>query len=110
MNGVRRPRGQRGGVCTDLGRPGERDLVDLRVADEVVAEAAPEPVTTLKTPSGTPASSSISAMISADRGVSLGRLVDDRVAGDQRRSDLGLERISGKLNGVIAATTPIGSR
>ena len=49
---------------------------------------SPRPVTTLRTPAGTPASSASSAEADRRQRRRAGRLEDDRVAGRQRRADL----------------------
>ena len=70
----------------------------------------PLPVTTLSTPSGTPASESSWAMKSALSGVSSAGLWTTALPAASAGAILVLDRISGKLKGVIAATTPSGSR
>ena len=61
-----------GGLRHDahLAAAGERDLVDLRVqAQRLAQRATPGPVMTLSTPGGMPAALASRAMISADSGV-----------------------------------------
>jgi len=70
----------------------------------------PVPVTTLTTPSGTPARCSSVAMNSADSGVSSAGLCTTTLPAASAGAIFELDRMSGKLNGVIAATTPSGSR
>ena len=70
----------------------------------------PLPVTTLSTPSGTPASVSSWAMKSALSGVSSAGLWTTTLPAARAAAILVLDRMSGKLNGVMAATTPTGSR
>ena len=67
-------------------------------------------MTTLSTPSGSPASVSSWAIRSAVSGVSSAGLWTTVLPATRAGAILVVDRISGKLNGVIAATTPIGSR
>ncbi len=71
---------------------------------------SPVPYTTLRTPAGRPASSVISSRIAGGERRDLRRLPDDRVARDQRGGELGDDLLEGKFHGVMAPTTPIGSR
>ena len=70
----------------------------------------PMPVITLTTPAGTPASVRIPAISRADNGVSSAGLCTTTFPAASAGAIFELVRISGKLNGVIAATTPNGSR
>lgn len=70
----------------------------------------PLPVTTFTTPSGTPASWSRRAMYRALSGVSSAGLCTTVFPAARAGASFELERISGKLKGVIAATTPSGPR
>ena len=70
----------------------------------------PCPVTTFTTPSGTPASLSSDAMNKALSGVSSAGLCTTTLPAASAGAILDVDRISGKLNGVMAATTPSGSR
>ncbi len=72
--------------------------------------ATAPPVTTFRTPSGTPAAENSSAIRSADNGVSSAGLWTIVFPAASAGAILLLERISGKLNGVMAPTTPMGSR
>ncbi len=70
----------------------------------------PAPVTTLTTPSGTPARWSSPAMWRALSGVSSAGLWTTVLPAARAGASFEPARISGKLKGVIAATTPSGSR
>src|SRR6266511_2476785 len=68
------------------------------------------PTSTLSQPGGSPASSSSSARNSADRGVWLAGLSTTAQPAASAGAILCATRLSGKLNGLMAPTTPIGRR
>ena len=68
------------------------------------------PTTTLSQPAGSPASSSSSASSRAERGVWLAGLRTTAHPAAKAGASLCATRLSGKLNGLIAPTTPIGCR
>ncbi len=70
----------------------------------------PKPVTTLSTPSGTPASARSPAISSALSEVSSAGLCTTVFPAASAAAIFVVDRISGKLNGVMAAITPSGSR
>ena len=72
----------------DVGRAGERDLVDVGVRRRARAPVSPAPVTMLTTPGGSSACRQISAKQQRGQRRRLGRLQHDRVAARQRRRDL----------------------
>ena len=69
-----------------------------------------EPATTLSQPGGRPASSSSSASRSAESGVWLAGLSTTAQPAASAGASLWATRLSGKLNGEIAPTIPIGLR
>ena len=71
---------------------------------------APDPVTTLTASAGKPASSMISTSFTPDRGVSLAGLRTTAFPAARAGPTLWQTRFRGKLKGVIAATTPQGTR
>ena len=71
---------------------------------------APEsPVMTLKTPAGSPACSPSSASASAEKGVALAGLSTTVQPAARAGPALRVIMAAGKFQGVMAATTPIGS-
>ena len=72
--------------------------------------SADGPTTTLSQPGGRPASSSSSASISAESGVWLAGLSTTAQPAASAGASLCATRLSGKLNGEIAPTIPIGRR
>ena len=71
----------------------------------------PEPVKHCTASAGTPASSRISTSFKADKGVSLaGLMITELPAASAGATTLWATRFSGKLNGVMATTTPTGTR
>ena len=72
--------------------------------------AAPEPVTQAIASSGSPASSSNSTSLSEESGVSEAGLSSTALPPAIAGPTLCATRLSGKLNGVIAATMPHGTR
>ena len=68
------------------------------------------PTRTLSQPAGRPASSSSSASVSAESGVWPAGLSTTAQPAASAGAILCATRLSGKLNGLIAPTTPIGSR
>ncbi len=70
----------------------------------------PGPVRRLNTPFGSPASSMIWAIRIADRGVRDAGLWITQFPAARAGAIFVADNSSGKLNGVIAATTPSGSR
>ena len=68
------------------------------------------PATTLSQPGGSPASSSSSASRSAESGVWLAGLRTTAQPAASAGASLCATRLSGKLNGEIAPTIPIGCR
>ena len=67
---------------------------------------APSPCTTSSTPSGSPASASVRASATAVSGVRSAGLSTTVLPAARAGATLCATRLSGKLNGVIAATTP----
>ena len=74
------------------------------------APVAPRPVTTLITPFGTPASTASSASSSVDVGVTSDGLATTVLPAASAGKSFQPSSPSGVFQGVIAATTPIGSR
>ena len=70
--------------------------------------SAAEPTTTFTQPAGRPASSSSSASNSAESGVWLAGFRTTAQPAASAGASLCATRLSGKLNGLIAPTTPIG--
>jgi hypothetical protein len=70
----------------------------------------PRPVTTLSTPSGTPASAKIRATSSVASGVVAAGLATTVLPLTSAGATFVPSSVSGKLYGVIAAHTPIGRR
>src|SRR3989454_2150944 len=70
----------------------------------------PEPVSVLSPSGGSPASSRISVSRSADSGVSVAGLSTTAFPPARAGPTLWQTRLSGKLNGLIATTTPHGTR
>ena len=68
------------------------------------------PTRTFSQPAGSPASSSSSASVSADSGVWPAGLSTTAQPAASAGAILCATRLSGKLNGLIAPTIPIGSR
>src|SRR5207247_685192 len=75
-----------------------------------VPSSAPEPVKQEIAAGGRPASSRISTSRSAERGVSLAGLTITALPAARAGPTLWQTRLSGKLNGVMATTTPHGTR
>ena len=71
--------------------------------------AATSPVTTFSTPGGSSAASAISPSTNASIGVNGEGLSTTLLPADSAGTTFDRLRYSGKLNGVIAATTPTGS-
>ena len=71
---------------------------------------SPCPLITLRTPGGMPASAATSAIIMASSGVHGCGLSTTVQPTASAGATLTMFSMKGKLNGVIAATTPIGSR
>ena len=71
---------------------------------------SPGPVTTLTTPGGKPASTTSSARASVDVGVISDGLTTTVFPAASAGKSFQPSRPSGVFHGVIAATTPIGSR
>ena len=95
----------------DLGRAGERDHGDVVVVDERVPTVPPLPVTTFSRPGGSPhSSSSSSASAIAESGVCDAGFRTTGQPAAIAGAILWATRFSGKLNGLIAPTTPIGTR
>lgn len=96
------------GVPPDGGRTGEGELVDAGVAQQRLAgdrSAAGDDVHhTVRDPGLLEQAGHVQG---AERGL-VGGLVHHGVAGRESGASFELERISGKLKGVIAATTPSG--
>ena len=76
----------------------------------IASTATLSPWTTLKTPSGTPASCEQLGEEERGRRVLLGRLEDERVAAGDGVANIHIGTMAGKLNGVMPATTPSGWR
>ena len=74
--------------AADGRRAREGDLGDVRVLGDALADRAPGPTTTLRTPSGRPASSAIRSSSTAVERRQLGGLQHDRVAGGECRPEL----------------------
>ena len=72
--------------------------------------AAPNPVTTLKTPGGKPASTTSSANSSVDAGACSAGLTTTVHPAASAGASFQLMSSTGEFHGVIAATTPTGSR
>ena len=70
----------------------------------------PEPVMHCIDSAGAPASKRISVSFSAERGVSVAGLMMTELPAARAGPTLCATRFSGKLNGLIAATTPTGTR
>ena len=70
----------------------------------------PEPVTHCTASAGTPASTRISVSLRADSGVSDAGLMMTALPAASAGPTLWATRLRGKLNGLIAATTPHGTR
>ena len=70
----------------------------------------PRPVTTLSTPSGTPASANIRATSSVASGVVAAGFATTVLPAASAGATFVPSSVSGKLYGVIAAHTPIGRR
>ena len=68
------------------------------------------PTTTFSQPAGSPASSSSPARKSAESGVAVAGFSTTGQPAASAGATLWATRLSGKLNGLIAATTPIGRR
>ncbi|MCY1167088.1 hypothetical protein D9M73_70450 [compost metagenome] len=86
--------------------------VTLRtIGFEVISPPMPDalPVTTLKTPRGTPARSASSARASAENGVAVAGLRTIVQPAASAGPALRVIMADGKFQGVIAAQTPIGS-
>ena len=92
----------------DLRRAGERDQLHALVLDEDVADLGRRTVRTLSQPGGRPASCSSSASSSAESGVWEAGLSTTAQPAASAGAILCATRLSGKLNGEIAPTTPIG--
>ena len=74
------------------------------------APVGPRPVTTLNTPFGTPASTASSASSSVEVGVTSDGLATTVLPAASAGNSFQPRRPSGVFHGVMAATTPIGSR
>ena len=70
----------------------------------------PEPVMHCTASAGAPASRRISVSFSAESGVSVAGLMITELPAARAGPTLCATRLSGKLNGLIAATTPTGTR
>ena len=94
----------------DLGRAGERDRARCRGGRRAGRRRSPPlPVTTLRCPAGSPhSSSSSSASAIADSGVCDAGFSTTGHPAAIAGATLWATRLSGKLNGLIAPTTPIG--
>ena len=93
--------------------PGEPVKVTLSTSGWFTSRSPttlPSPVTTLNTPSGTPASSASSASRSADSGVSSAGFTTSVQPQARAGAIFHMPIISGKFHGTMAATTPTGSR
>ncbi len=86
--------------AADLGRAGEGHLAYQRIGRSAHRRwRAASPVTTLKTPAGTPARAARSAIANADSGVCIGGLDDDGAARGERRSYLARDHGGRKIPG-----------
>ena len=97
--------------AADLGGPGEGELADPRVVQHR-RHLAPDlrEVSTLTTPSGTPASASSSAIASAVSGVSAAGLSTTVQPAARAGPILRVAIAAGKFHGVMSTRTPIGWR
>ena len=89
---------------------GERDQLDALVLDEHVADRRGRPDEDVQPAGGSPASCSSSARSSAESGVWDAGFSTTAHPAASAGAILCATRLSGKLNGLIAPTTPIGSR
>src|SRR5436190_1155682 len=100
-------------ACPMIFLPTKSDPVNeiMSTASWVVrcSPAATSPVTTFSTPGGSPASSAISPSTNASSGVNGDGFSTTVFPIASAGTTFDRLRYSGKLNGVIAATTPIGS-
>jgi len=72
--------------------------------------SVPKPVIVCSTLGGRPASTNASVSLSADSGVTVAGLRTTALPAATAGPSLWATRLSGSLNGVIASTTPIGTR
>src|ERR671918_1001110 len=97
-------------MCLATGVEPTEDTAWMSGSSRIASTATLSPWTTLKTPSGTPASLSSSATYTdADGSFSDGlstNVFPQAIAG----AHIHMGTIAGKLNGVIPATTPSGCR
>ena len=92
------------------GRAGEGDAIDVHVQRERLAGCLPNPGTTLNTPAGMPASSASSASRIAVSGDFSEGLSTSELPAASTGPIFQAAMSSGKFQGTIAPTTPIGSR
>jgi hypothetical protein len=100
-------------IATSMPAPVEpvKDIASMPgCAAIAVPTPAPSPLTRLKTPFGTPASSRISAIRSADSGATSDGLRTIVQPAASAPATLHAIWFAGQFQGVIMPTTPIGSR
>src|SRR5512140_503312 len=98
-------------ICSPTGGDPVKEILAIRGSTVSHSPTVPpDPTTTLKTPAGTPASSRISASLIADSGVVDAGFSTIVFPTASAGPTLWATRFSGKLNGVIAPTTPTGQR
>ena len=91
--------------------PGERDGADLRIGDERVPDLARRtPTTSVRTPSGRPASARIATYCSATSGVSDAGFSSTAFPATSAGATFHAGSAQGKFQGVMTATTPSGCR
>ena len=95
--------------AADLGRAGERDLVDVRDDRRSPRRCSPSPVTMLSTPGGSPDSCASSANASAVSGVNSAGLSTIVFPAASAGAIFHASISSGKFHGMICPTTPTAS-
>ena len=98
-------------ICSPTGGDPVKEIFEIRGSTVSHSPTVPpDPTTTLKTPAGTPASSRISASMIAVSGVVDAGFRTSVFPTASAGPTLCATRFRGKLNGVIAETTPSGTR
>ena len=95
---------------TSTVRPAPPVCRSLRLPPSRTRRFVPLPMTTLSTPAGRPASSSSSAIFSRESGVFVAGFTTRAFPAAIAGATLCATRFIGKLNGVMAPMTPIGTR